>query len=87
MVTVQKEGIILKKTNREFESHGMMNPTTIQQEEDIYLYCRGKDKMPDQGAMWYFQKVLPSVATPCIFPIAANTRTAVASINLPDLMG
>lgn len=44
MVTVQKEGIILEKTNREFESHGVMNPATIQQGEEIHLYYRAVGK-------------------------------------------
>lgn len=40
MVSVQQEGIILDKTNREFEIHGLKNPAIIQQREGFHLFCR-----------------------------------------------
>lgn len=40
MVTVVKEGIILEKTDLEFESQGVLNPAAIKEGENVHLYYR-----------------------------------------------
>ena len=40
MVTVIKEGIILEKTDLEFESLGVLNPAAIKEGENVHLYYR-----------------------------------------------
>ena len=40
MITVQKEGKILEKTNHPFETHGVLNPAVIKQGEDVHLFYR-----------------------------------------------
>lgn len=40
MVSVTKEGIVLSKSTLGFESHGVLNPALIQNEEGIHLFFR-----------------------------------------------
>ncbi len=40
MVTVKKEGIILQKTNNEFENEGVLNPAVIREGNNVHLYYR-----------------------------------------------
>lgn len=37
MITVNKEEIILEKTDREFENEEVINPATIQQGDNVQL--------------------------------------------------
>jgi len=40
MITVKKEGIILKKTNLEFENEGVLNPGVIREGDNVHLFYR-----------------------------------------------
>lgn len=40
MISVKKEGIILEKTNLEFENEGVLNPATIKEGNTIHLFYR-----------------------------------------------
>jgi predicted GH43/DUF377 family glycosyl hydrolase len=40
MVKVRKHGIILESTNREFESHSVLNPATIREGDDVHMFYR-----------------------------------------------
>ena len=40
MVSVKKEGVVLEKTNRDFENEGVLNPAVIQDGDTIHLFYR-----------------------------------------------
>lgn len=40
MVTIKKEGVLLKKTNLSFENKGVLNPAVVQEGEQVHLYYR-----------------------------------------------
>jgi predicted GH43/DUF377 family glycosyl hydrolase len=40
MIEVKREGIILSKTDREFENEGVLNPAVIEENGDIHLFYR-----------------------------------------------
>ncbi|MDD4032589.1 MAG: pesticidal protein Cry7Aa [Bacteroidales bacterium] len=40
MITVKKEGIILEKTNNDFENEGVLNPAVYQEGESIHVFYR-----------------------------------------------
>lgn len=44
MITVTKEGIVLKKTNLEFENEGVLNPAVIRQGDNVHLFYRAVRK-------------------------------------------
>jgi beta-1,2-mannobiose phosphorylase / 1,2-beta-oligomannan phosphorylase len=44
MLEVKKEGILLEKTNIEFENEGVLNPGVYQQGDDIHLFYRAVSK-------------------------------------------
>ncbi len=44
MLTIKKEGIILKKTNAGFENDGVLNPTVIKNGENTHLFYRALRK-------------------------------------------
>lgn len=44
MLAVKKEGIVLKKTNLEFENEGVLNPAVIQEGNSIHLFYRAVSK-------------------------------------------
>ena len=44
MIDVKKEGIILSKTNLEFENEGVLNPGTIREGDNIHLFYRAVQK-------------------------------------------
>lgn len=43
-VTVHKEGILLEKTSRKFENHGVFNPACIRSPEGLHLFYRATSK-------------------------------------------
>jgi predicted GH43/DUF377 family glycosyl hydrolase len=44
MIAVKKEGIILKKTDLEFENEGVLNPAAIREGDSIHLFYRAVQK-------------------------------------------
>jgi beta-1,2-mannobiose phosphorylase / 1,2-beta-oligomannan phosphorylase len=40
MIQIKKEGILLSKTNHEFENEGVLNPATIRIGDDVHMYYR-----------------------------------------------
>ncbi|HYM20551.1 MAG TPA: pesticidal protein Cry7Aa [Candidatus Kapabacteria bacterium] len=44
MIEVKKEGILLEKTNLNFENGGVLNPAAIRVEDSVYLYYRAVRK-------------------------------------------
>ncbi|HRB73072.1 MAG TPA: pesticidal protein Cry7Aa [Flavobacterium sp.] len=44
MITVKKEGIILEKTNLDFESGGVLNPAVIKEGNRVHLFYRAVSK-------------------------------------------
>jgi beta-1,2-mannobiose phosphorylase / 1,2-beta-oligomannan phosphorylase len=44
MIAIQKEGIILKKTELGFENEGVLNPATIREGENVHLFYRAVSK-------------------------------------------
>lgn len=44
MINVKKEGIILKKTDLEFENEGVLNPAAIREGDSVYLFYRAVQK-------------------------------------------
>src|SRR5689334_20724554 len=44
MIKVKKEGILLKKTNLDFENEGVLNPAVIADENGIHLFYRAVEK-------------------------------------------
>jgi predicted GH43/DUF377 family glycosyl hydrolase len=44
MIEVKKEGILLSKTDLEFENEGVLNPAAIREGEDVYLFYRAVQK-------------------------------------------
>ena len=44
MILVKKEGILLKKTNHEFENEGVLNPAVIREGNSVHLFYRAVQK-------------------------------------------
>ena len=44
MIKVKKEGIILEKTNLEFENEGVLNPAVIREGDSVHLFYRAVQK-------------------------------------------
>ena len=44
MIEVKKEGILLKKTNLEFENEGVLNPAAIREGDEVHLFYRAVRK-------------------------------------------
>lgn len=44
MITVKKEGVILKNTDLDFENDGVLNPAVIREGDDIHLFYRAVRK-------------------------------------------
>jgi len=44
MITVKKEGILLKKTNLEFENDGVLNPAIIREGDSVHIFYRAVRK-------------------------------------------
>ena len=44
MITVKKEGIILKKTHFEFENEGVLNPAAVREGDNVHLFYRAVRK-------------------------------------------
>jgi predicted GH43/DUF377 family glycosyl hydrolase len=44
MINVKKEGIILKKTDLEFENEGVLNPAAIREGDSVHLFYRAVQK-------------------------------------------
>jgi predicted GH43/DUF377 family glycosyl hydrolase len=44
LIQIQKEGVILRKTTHDFESHGVLNPAIIKQGERVYMFYRAVAK-------------------------------------------
>ncbi|MBN2807748.1 MAG: hypothetical protein JXR22_13910 [Prolixibacteraceae bacterium] len=44
MINVKKEGILLSKTNLEFENDGVLNPAAIRVDDDVHLFYRAVQK-------------------------------------------
>jgi beta-1,2-mannobiose phosphorylase / 1,2-beta-oligomannan phosphorylase len=40
MINVKKEGIILRRTDLEFENEGVLNPAAIRERDCVHLYYR-----------------------------------------------
>lgn len=40
MITVKKEGILLEKTNHDFENEGVLNPAVFQEGESVHVFYR-----------------------------------------------
>jgi predicted GH43/DUF377 family glycosyl hydrolase len=44
MIEVKKEGVLLKKTNLDFESEGVLNPAVISNGDGIHVFYRAVGK-------------------------------------------
>lgn len=44
MINVKKEGVLLKKTDLEFENEGVLNPAVIREGDDVHLFYRAVSK-------------------------------------------
>jgi beta-1,2-mannobiose phosphorylase / 1,2-beta-oligomannan phosphorylase len=44
MITIQKEGIIIKKTERDFENDGVLNPAVLQEGNKVHIFYRAVRK-------------------------------------------
>lgn len=44
MINVKKEGVLLRKTDLEFENEGVLNPAVIREGEDVHLFYRAVSK-------------------------------------------
>lgn len=44
MIQIKKEGILLKKTNLEFENEGVLNPAIIREGDSVHLFYRAVQK-------------------------------------------
>lgn len=44
MIEVKKEGILLEKTNLEFENEGILNPAAIREGDSVHLFYRAVQK-------------------------------------------
>ena len=40
MIEVKKEGVLLKKTNLEFENEGVLNPAVIREGDTVHMFYR-----------------------------------------------
>lgn len=71
MIIVKNEGIILKKTNLEFENKGVLNPACIQVDDIIHMFYRAINNN-DISSIGYCQlknnKVVKRLKEPVLFP-------------------
>ena len=72
MVTVKKEGIILKATDLEFEAKGVFNPACIKKGKYVHLFYRAWDKN-NRSTIGYCKlegplKVVERAKKPVLFP-------------------
>ncbi|MFH1522442.1 MAG: pesticidal protein Cry7Aa, partial [Patescibacteria group bacterium] len=71
MVTVKNEGIILKKTNLEFENEGVLNPACIQMDGITHMFYRASNHNK-VSSIGYCQlknnKVSKRLREPVLFP-------------------
>ena len=44
MINVKKEGVLLRKTDLEFENEGVLNPAVIREGEHVHLFYRAVSK-------------------------------------------
>lgn len=44
MIKVKKEGILLSKTNLDFENEGVLNPAAMQEDKSVHLFYRSVQK-------------------------------------------
>ena len=44
MIEIKKEGILLSKTDLEFENEGVLNPAAIREGNDVHLFYRAVKK-------------------------------------------
>ena len=44
MIEVKKEGVLLRKTNLDFESEGVLNPAVISDGDHIHVFYRAVSK-------------------------------------------
>ena len=44
MIEVKKEGVLLRKTNLDFENEGVLNPAVISEGDRIHLFYRAVSK-------------------------------------------
>jgi len=56
MITVKNEGIILEKTNLEFENKGVLNPACIQVDDITHMFYRAINHN-DVSSIDYYQLV------------------------------
>jgi len=71
MITVKNEGIILEKTNLEFENKGVLNPACIQVDDITHMFYRATSHN-DISSIGYCQlkdnKVVERLKEPVLFP-------------------
>jgi len=71
MITVKNEGIILEKTNLEFENKGVLNPACIQVDDITHMFYRASNHN-EVSSIGYCQlknnKVVKRLKEPVLFP-------------------
>jgi beta-1,2-mannobiose phosphorylase / 1,2-beta-oligomannan phosphorylase len=72
MLSIKKEGILLKKTSLGFEIDGVLNPATIKENDVIHLFYRAVAKH-NYSSVGYCKLITPLIVghrmdTPIIFP-------------------
>src|SRR3989344_5409987 len=71
MITIKNEGIILEKTNLEFENRGVLNPACIQKDGITHMFYRASNQH-GVSSLGYCQlinnKVVKRLTKPVLFP-------------------
>ncbi|OGD32125.1 hypothetical protein A3C91_03165 [Candidatus Azambacteria bacterium RIFCSPHIGHO2_02_FULL_52_12] len=71
MITIKNEGIILEKTNLEFENRGVLNPACIQKDGITHMFYRASNQH-GVSSLGYCQlkdnKVIKRLTKPVLFP-------------------
>jgi len=90
MITVNNEGIILEKTNLEFENKGVLNPACIQVDDITHMFYRAINHN-DVSSIGYCQlkdnKVVKRLKEPVLFPEYEYEKKGVEDPRITLLEG
>lgn len=90
MLKIKNEGIILKKTNLEFENKGVYNPACIQVDHVTHMFYRALNKN-NVSSIGYCQlinnKVVKRLKTPILFPQFDYEKKGVEDPKITFLEG
>src|SRR3972149_3000274 len=90
MITVKNEGIILEKTNLEFENKGVLNPACIQVDDITHMFYRAINHN-DISSIGYCQlkdnKVVKRLERPVLFPEYDYEKKGIEDPRITYLAG